>query len=109
MRGCDATKKNGEPCTLPPVEGDVYCWVHSSKTQEARRKGASKGGRGKVSADLARLNKKLEQLGDDVMSGEADPRHAAVATNAYIGCGKMIEALARWREFEESRLVETQL
>ena len=109
MRVCEARKKDGSPCTLPPAEGDLFCWVHSEKTQEARRRGAAKGGRNKVSADLARLNKKLEQLGDDVMSGKADPRRAAVATNAYIGAGKMIEALAKWREFEEARKVEVDL
>jgi hypothetical protein len=62
-----------------------------------------------VIADLARLNKNLEQLGDDVMSGKADPRLVAVATNAYIGSAKVLETQAKWKELEEARLVETAL
>ena len=106
---CEARKKDGSPCTLPPVEGDRFCWVHSAKTEEARRKGAAKGGRSRVIADLARLNKNLEQLGDDVMSGKADPRFVAVATNTYIGSAKVLETQAKWKELEEACLVETAL
>jgi hypothetical protein len=109
MRRCSANKRDGSPCTLPAQGSDGLCWVHTKDNAEARRRGQSRGGRSKPIADLTKLKEKLVQLGDDVMEGKALRANAAVAVTAYGTAIKAIEALAKLRELEESRLVETQL
>jgi hypothetical protein len=106
---CSRTKRNGEPCTLPAQGGSGLCWAHDPRNAEVRRKGASRGGRSKPGSDLQQLKSKLITLGDDVLAGKVLRADAAVAAQCYGTAGKIIEALVKLRELEESRLVETQL
>jgi len=59
MDVCRATKGNGEPCTLPAIRKQNFCWAHSPETAEKRRRRASRGGRGKAA-------KKVSVLWDEV-------------------------------------------
>ena len=109
MRKCRATKRDGSPCTLPAQGERGLCWAHNPANAEARRKGASKGGRSKPISDLTTLKQKLVALGDDVLAGDANRGDASVAVAAYGTAIRAIEALVKVRELEESRIVETQL
>ena len=62
MAVCTATKRNGEPCTLPAIGKQDTCWAHSPETVEARRKRASRGGRGKAARRVAGLWDKVEDV-----------------------------------------------
>jgi hypothetical protein len=106
---CQATKKDGTPCSLPALAGSTTCWAHHPEHQSARRRGASKGGRNKPGTELHVLKQKLIQLGDDVMSKRADRGNAAVAVTCYATAIKCIEAEVKVRELQESKLVETEL
>ena len=59
---CTASKRNGEPCTLPAIGKRDTCWAHSPETAEARRKRASRGGKGKAARRVAGLWDKVEDV-----------------------------------------------
>jgi hypothetical protein len=109
MRRCGATKRGGTPCTLPAQTPDGLCWAHNPKNAEKRRQGQSKGGRSKPLSDVAVLQRKLSDLGDDVLAGRANRADASVAAQAWGVAIKALEAWVKIRELEEARLVETKL
>ncbi len=106
---CGATKRDGSPCSLPAQGADGLCWAHNPANADARRKGASKGGRSKPGSELGQLKRKLIALGDDVLAGSVDKGKASVAAQCYGVAIKAVEAETKNRELEESRIVETQL
>ena len=109
MRQCGASKRDGSPCSLPAQGADGLCWAHNPANADARRKGASRGGKSKPGSELALLKQKLIKLGDDLVAGKAHRGNASVAVAAYGTAVKVIEAETKLRELQESRLVETQL
>ena len=109
MRQCGARKRDGSPCSLPAQGADGLCWAHNPANADARRKGASRGGKSKPGSELALLKQKLIKLGDDLVAGKAHRGNASVAVAAYGTAVKVIEAETKLRELQESRLVETQL
>ena len=84
---CKATKRNGEPCTLPSYGPEGLCWAHDPKNAERRRRGQSRGGKHKPTKDLAAVKQRLSELAEDVLEGRQDKGAAAVAgqlLNTYI-------------------------
>jgi len=109
MRQCGARKRDGSPCSLPAQGADGLCWAHNPANADARRKGASRGGKSKPGSELAQLKRKLITLGDDVLAGKVDKGKASVAAQCYGVAIKATEAEVKVRELEESRIVETNL
>ena len=62
MAVCTALKRNGEPCTLPAIGKQDTCWAHSPETTEARRRRASRGGKGKAARRVAGLWDRVEDV-----------------------------------------------
>jgi hypothetical protein len=86
-RTCTATKRNGEPCTLPSTASSGLCWAHDPANAERRRRGQSRGGKNKPSRELAGIKQRLLGLTDDVLEGNVDKGVAAVASqvlNVYL-------------------------
>jgi hypothetical protein len=84
---CTATKRNGEPCTLPSTGSSGLCWAHDPANAERRRRGQSRGGKNKPSRELAVIKQRLSDLADDVLAGRQDKGVAAVASqvlNVYL-------------------------
>jgi hypothetical protein len=84
---CAATKRNGEPCTLPSYGSSDLCWAHSPETAERRRKGQSRGGRNKPSKELVDIKSRLSQLAEDVLEGAVEKSTGAIVSqilNTYI-------------------------
>ena len=84
---CAATKRNGEPCTLPSHGSSDLCWAHSPETAERRRRGQSRGGKNKPSRELQDMKSRLSQLAEDVLEGNVNRSDAAVTgqvLNTYI-------------------------
>ena len=76
---CTATKRNGEPCTLPSNGSSSLCWAHDPKNAERRRRGQSRGGKSKPSKEIVAIRGRLSGLADDVLAGRVDRADAAVA------------------------------
>ena len=73
MGVCTATKRNGEPCTLPATGKHGTCWAHDPSTAEQRRRRASRGGRGKAAKRVAVLWDEVRAVIAKVESGELEP------------------------------------
>jgi hypothetical protein len=98
-RQCPSTKRNGDRCSGSVPEGKYHCWFHDPANSDKRRRAASKGGKGnrsKVSKDLHNL---LEDLTEQVVSGELEPYPASVA-------GQLVGIRLRVLEYER-KLRET--
>lgn len=92
-RQCPSTKRNGDRCSGSVPEGKYHCWFHDPANSDKRRRAASRGGKGnrsKVSKDLHRL---LEDLTEQVVSGELEPYPASVA-------GQLVGVRLRLLEYE---------
>jgi hypothetical protein len=100
-----------------------YCINHDpTRTEENRRrgsKGGKRGGRGRASAELKRLQARFEELADQVLSGEIERGSAAIAgqllggARACIRDGmaakeqeELIERLEALEQAEEQRMQE---
>ncbi len=101
MNICKASKRNGEPCTLPANGQQGLCWAHDQKNAERRRKGASRGGRAKANRDLPTIRALLEDLTERVISGELETGRAAVANQLVNTRLRAIEQERKNKETEE--------
>ena len=94
------------------MRNSAWCIGHDPDQAEARRRRASKGGkrggRGRPSAELARLQRRFEELAEAVLSGEIERGVGAVAGQLLNGARACVrDALAaREQEELESRLEE---
>lgn len=105
-RICTATKRNGEPCTLPPNGSSNLCWAHDPKNAQRRRKGQSRGGKSKPSKEIVSIRGRLSALADDVLAGRVDRADAAVAGQLL---GTVVRAIATELKIKEVMELEERL
>lgn len=105
-RVCTATKRNGEPCTLPPNGSGVLCWAHDPNNAERRRRGQSRGGKGKPTKEIVAIRGRLSDLADDVLAGRVDRADAAVAGQLL---GTVIRAIGTELKVREQAELEKRL
>jgi hypothetical protein len=103
---CKATKRNGEPCTLPANGRQGLCWAHDPKNAERRRKGASRGGKAKANRELPSIKALLEGLTERVLTGELQTGPAAVA-NQLINT--RLRATEQERKIKETEELEARI
>ena|SRR5215211_3419391 len=101
MGRCTAIKPNGERCRLDAQDLHDMCWAHSPENSEKRRKRASRGGRAKASRELPAIKALLEDLTEQVLSGELPTGPAAVANQLINTRLRAIEVERKIREAEE--------
>jgi len=98
---CAAIKANGERCKVEAIPDAQWCWSHHPDYEQARRRRASKGGkrggRGRPQVELTDIKGQLEDLTEQVLSGEL-PTGAAAVTNQLIN--------TRLRAIEQERKVK---
>jgi hypothetical protein len=102
---CAGITRAGTACKGIPIEGSTYCYVHHPDHSEERRrhgsKGGKRGGRGRPVAELARLQRRFEDLAEQVLAGEVDRARAAVACQLLNGARACIRDALTAREQEE--------
>jgi hypothetical protein len=105
MAKCAGITQGGTACKGRPIDGSSYCYVHHPDTTEERRrygsKGGKRGGRGRPLAELHRLQKRFEELADQVLSGEIQTGVGAVAGQLLNGARACIKDAMEAREQEE--------
>ena len=101
MGTCKASKRDGEPCTLPAQGQQGLCWAHDPANAEKRRRGASRGGRAKANRELPQLKTLLADLTNRVLAGDLDTGRAAVANQLINTRLRAIEQERKMRELEE--------
>jgi hypothetical protein len=98
---CTATKRNGEPCTLPPTGSSGLCWAHDPKNAVRRRRGQSRGGKSKPGRELLDVKRRLSALADDVLEGNVDKGAAGVVSQVLNGYLRAIGMELKVKEVEE--------
>jgi hypothetical protein len=114
MSRCSTIKANGQRCAGRAIAGSQWCWNHDPAYAEARRRNATKGGRrggrGRPSAELARLQERFEELVERVLSGEVERGVGAVVGQLLNGARACVRDGLAAREQEElvARLEEVE-
>ena len=98
---CTAKKRDGSPCTLPSNGSGGLCWAHDPKNAERRRRGQSRGGKGKPSREIAGIKSMLRDLAERVLAGEVETGRAAVANQLVNTRLRALEIERKIRESDE--------
>ena len=86
---------------MPATGQGGLCWAHDPKNAEKRRRGQSRGGRGKPTTEIRALKTQLEDLAAGVLAGTVD-RGDAVAVNQIITTrARLIELERKVKEQDE--------
>ena len=105
MAKCTGITQAGTACKGTPIEGSPYCYVHHPDHAEERRrhgsKGGKRGGRGRPSVELGRLQARLETLADEVLAGTVDRGDAADVGQLLGGARACLRDTLAAREQEE--------
>ena len=98
---CAAKKRDGSPCTLPSNGLGGLCWAHDPKNAERRRRGQSRGGKGKPSREIVGIKSMLRDLAERVLAGEVETGRAAVANQLVNTRLRAVEIERKIREADE--------
>jgi hypothetical protein len=102
---CTGITRDGERCRGIAIDGLGYCYAHDPDRAEERRrnahKGGKRGGRGRPSAELARLQSHFEELAEKVLNGEVERGVGAVVGQLLNGARACVREGLAAREQEE--------
>jgi hypothetical protein len=105
MALCSGIRADGGRCKAQAMRNSSYCIGHDPDQAEARRRRASKGGkrggRGRPSVELARLQRRFEELAEQVLSGDVERGIGAVAGQLLNGARACVRDALTAREQEE--------
>ncbi|MCA1716266.1 MAG: hypothetical protein LC781_05170 [Actinobacteria bacterium] len=86
---------------MPAVGQQGLCWAHNPKNADKRRRGQSRGGRGKPTTEIRKLKGQLEDLAAGVLDGTVERANAVVVNQILNTRARLIEIERRVRETEE--------
>ena len=105
MAKCPGITQAGTTCKGIPIDGSQWCHAHHPDRADERRrhgsKGGKRGGRGRPSAELARLQRRFEGLAEGVLSGEVERGVGAMAGQLLNGARACVRDGLAAREQEE--------
>ena len=105
MAKCAGITQAGTACKGIPIDGSQWCYVHHPDHAEERRrhgaKGGKRGGRGRPSVELARLQARFEDLVEKVLAGEVERGVGAVVGQLLNGARACVRDGLAAREQEE--------
>ncbi len=105
MTKCSGITQAGTACKGIPIDGSQWCYVHHPDHAEERRRhgsrGGKRGGRGRPSVELARLQARFEELAEKVLSGEVERGVGAVVGQLLNGARACVRDGLAAREQEE--------
>jgi hypothetical protein len=102
---CSGITRAGTACKGIPIEGSGYCYVHHPDHSDERRRhgsrGGKRGGRGRPVSELARLQRRFEELAEQVLAGQVERARGAVAGQLLNGARACVRDALTAREQEE--------
>ena len=105
MSLCAGIRADGGRCGAQAMHGSTFCIGHDPEQADAHRRRASKGGkrggRGRPSSDLQRLQHRFEELADQVLRGEVERGIGAVVGPLLNGARACFRDTLSAREQEE--------
>jgi hypothetical protein len=105
MALCSGIRADGGRCRAQAIGNSEWCFNHHPDYEEQRRRRASKGGkrggRGRPSVELARLQARFEELAEKVLAGDIERGVGAVAGQLLNGARACVRDGLAAREQEE--------
>ena len=105
MSLCSGIRADSGRCKAQAIRGEEWCVNHHPDHEVTRRrrnsKGGKRGGRGRPSAELARLRDRFEALADGVLSGDVPRAEGAVVGQLQNGARACTRDILAAREQEE--------
>jgi hypothetical protein len=105
MALCSGIRADGGRCRAQAIGNSAWCFNHHPDYEEQRRRRASKGGkrggRGRPSVELARLQARFEELAEEVLAGDIERGVGAVAGQLLNGARACVRDGLAAREQEE--------
>ena len=105
MAKCSGITQAGTACKGIPIDDSQWCYVHHPERIEERRRhghrGGKRGGRGRPSVELARLQARFEELAEKVLRGDIERGVGAVAGQLLNGARACVRDALAAREQEE--------
>src|SRR5215213_3796072 len=105
MALCAGIKADGSRCGAQAIRDSQWCFNHHPEYDAARRrratKGGKRGGRGRPSVELARLQARFEELAEKVLSGDVERGVGAVVGQLLNGARACVRDGLAAREQEE--------
>ena len=109
MALCSGIRADGGRCRAQAIGNSEWCFSHHPDYEQERRqrasKGGKRGGRGRPSVELARLQARFEDLAEKVLHEDEDQRLdravAAVAGQLLNGARACVRDALAAREQEE--------
>jgi hypothetical protein len=105
MSICSGIRADGKRCKAQAMRNSQWCINHNPEQAEVRRRRASRGGRrggrGRPSVELARLQGRFEELAEMVLSGEVERGVGAVVGQLLNGARACVRDGLAAREQEE--------
>jgi hypothetical protein len=105
MSLCSGIRADGGRCGAQAIRGAEYCVNHHPDYEDARRrrnsKGGKRGGRGRPSVELARLQARFEELAEQVLAGDVERGVGAVVGQLLNGARACVRDALTAREQEE--------
>src|ERR687897_711983 len=105
MSICSGIRADGGRCKAQAMRNSEWCINHHPDYEQARQRRASKGGkrggRGRPSVELARLQARFEELAQMVLDGEVERGVGAVAGQLLNGARACIRDGLAARDQEE--------
>jgi hypothetical protein len=105
MALCSGIRADGGRCRAQAIADSQWCFNHHPDYEEARRRrarrGGKRGGRGRPTSELARLQARFEELAESVLSGEVERGVGAVAGQLLNGARACVRDGMAAREQEE--------
>ena len=108
MSQCTAIKPDGVRCKARAMKGSQWCFNHhpdyTQERQRNARKGGRRGGRGRPSSELSRLQERFEELAEQVLSGEVERGVGAVVAQLLNGARACVAT--RLKAIEQEDILE---
>ena len=105
MSSCAGIRADGGRCGAQAIRDSQWCFNHHPDYDAARRrratKGGKRGGRGRPSVELARLQARFEEVAEKVLSGDVERGVGAVAGQLLNGARACVRDTLAAREQEE--------
>jgi hypothetical protein len=105
MARCSGIRADGGRCGAQAIRSTEFCVNHHPEYEDARRrrnsKGGNRGGRGRPSVELKRLQRRFEELADKVLTGDIERGVGAVAGQLLTGARACVRDALSAREQEE--------
>jgi len=102
---CSGITQAGAACRGIPIGNSQWCFAHHPGHAEDRKrygaKGNKRGGRGRPTSELSRLQHRFEELAEQVLEGEVDRGVGAVAGQLLNGARACLRDYLAAREQEE--------